>query len=152
LPDAPIVHPGLCGYPCPELCATAVAYKLAAQLLRAAGEDPAAADTELDLVALATVADVVALRGENRRLVREGLRSMGATARPGLRALMRVARVDPGSVDAGSVAFRLAPRINAAGLLYRADAGLELLLTADEARAAEVAEELHAANAERRHV
>jgi len=152
LPDAPIVHPRLCGYPCPELCATAVAYKLAGRVLERAGHDPAGADAELDLVALATIADVVPLRGENRRLVRAGLRALRSTARPGLRALMRVARVDPGSVDAGSVAFRLAPRINAAGRLYRADAGLELVLTADESRAAEVAEELDAANAERRHV
>ena len=61
LPDAPIVHPAVGGHPCPELCATGVAYKLAQALLEAAGEDPAAADEDLDLVALATVADVVPL-------------------------------------------------------------------------------------------
>ena len=71
------------------------------------------------------------LRGENRRLVRAGLRAMAGTARPGLRALMAVASVDPSALDAQALGFRLAPRINAAGRLRRADAGLELLLTDD---------------------
>jgi single-stranded-DNA-specific exonuclease len=150
LPGAPIVHPALNGYPCPELCAAGVAYKLAGALLAAAGEDPAAADEDLDLVALATVADVVALRGENRRLVRAGLKVLAGTRKPGLRALMRVAKVDPSRVDASALGFRLAPRINAAGRLYRADAGLELVLTEDPERAAEVADELDRVNHERR--
>jgi len=152
LPDCPIVHPALAGYPCPELCATGVAYKLAAALLEAGGMDPALADEDLDLVALATVADVVPLIGENRRLVRAGLRALSVTRKPGLRALMAVAQVDPGALDAGCIAFRLAPRINAAGRLQRADAPLELLLTSDEDRAREVARELDACNAERRDV
>jgi len=152
LPDAPIVHPALCGYPCADLCAAGVAYKLAAALYVAAGREASEADAGLDLVALATIADCVALRGENRRLVRAGLRALAATTRPGLRALMRVARLDPARVDARAVGFRLAPRINAAGRLERADAGLELLLTGDDARAAQIAEELDRLNAERRHV
>src|SRR4051812_34845525 len=151
LPDAPIVHPALCGYPCADLCATGVAHKLSAALLEAAGRDPALADDDLDVVALATVADCVPLHGENRRLVRDGLRALAATQRPGLRALMRVAKVHPGALDARSIGFRLAPRINAAGRLHRADAGLELLLTADEARAEQIAAELDSWNAERRH-
>jgi single-stranded-DNA-specific exonuclease len=152
LPDAPVVHPLIGGYPCPELCAAGVAHKLAQALLGAAGEDPAMADEDLDLVALATVADVVPLLGENRRLVRAGLRALGSTRKPGLRALMDVARVDPGAVDAAAVGFRLGPRLNAAGRLYRADAGLELLLTEDRDRARAVAQELDAVNAERRDV
>ncbi|MGN6188077.1 MAG: single-stranded-DNA-specific exonuclease RecJ [Conexibacter sp.] len=150
LPDAPIVHPALGGYPCPDLCAAGVAYKLAQALALAAGADPRAVDDDLDLVALATVADLVPLRDENRRRVREGLRTLASTGKPGLRALMRVARVDPSDLDARSVGFRLAPRINAAGRLRRADAGVELLLTTDEARAAAIAQELDAANGERR--
>ena len=146
LPDAPIVHPAVCGYPCREICGTGVAFKLA----QALGAPTAAADIEL--VALATVADVVPLRGENRRLVREGLRALANTAKPGLRALMAVARVDPGDLDAGALGFRLAPRINAAGRIRRADAGLELLLTEDTGRADEIAAELDGANAERRAV
>ena len=152
LPAAPIVHPAVGGYPCADLCATAVAHKLAQALLEAAGEDPAAADEDLDLVALATVADVVPLRGENRRLVRAGLRALAGTRKPGLRALMELARVDPGLVDATAIGFRLAPRINAAGRLHRADAGLELLLTEDADRARAIAAELDAVNSERRDV
>jgi single-stranded-DNA-specific exonuclease len=152
LPDAPIVHPSVCGYPCADLCATAVAYKLAQALVQGAGEDPRALERDLDLVALATVADVVTLRGENRALVRRGLRALATTAKPGLRALMRVARIEPGRVDERAIGFALAPRLNAAGRLYRADAGLELLMTEDRLRAAQVADELDRANHERREV
>lgn len=152
LPDAPLVHPAVGGYPCPELCAAGVAHLLARALLEAAGADPGEADADLDLVALATVADCVPLVGENRRLVREGLRALASTRKPGLQALMDVARVDPSGVDASAIGFRLAPRINAAGRLHRADAGLELMLCADVARARAVAAELDAVNAERRDV
>ena len=152
LPDAPIVHPGVCGYPCAELCATAVAYKLAQALYERAGRDARELERDLDLVALATIADVVPLRGENRTLARRGLRALASTGKPGLRALMRLARVDPSRVDERAVGFALAPRLNAAGRLYRADAGLELILTEDPLRAARVAEELDRANYERREV
>jgi single-stranded-DNA-specific exonuclease len=104
------------------------------------------------LVALATIADLMPLRDENRHLVREGLAQLANTARPGLRALMEVARVDPSALDAHALGFRLGPRINAAGRLRRPDAGLELLLTEDIARAREIAAELDALNAERRGV
>jgi single-stranded-DNA-specific exonuclease len=147
LPDCPIVN----GYPGLELCAAGVAHKLARALLSGAGQDPVAADADLDLVALATVADCVPLVGENRRLVRAGLRAIAGTRKPGLRALLRVARVDPGAVDAGVIGFRLAPRINAAGRMQRADAGVELLRTRDEARAETIAEELDRLNGDRRH-
>jgi single-stranded-DNA-specific exonuclease len=150
VPDAPIVHPALGGYPCPELCGAAVAWKLALALEAAAGAS--GAEDDLDLVALATVADCVPLRGENRAIVRRGLRALAATSKPGLRALMRVASVEPATLDARAVSFRLAPRINAAGRLRRADAGLELVLTEDEERAEATARELHVANAERRDV
>jgi single-stranded-DNA-specific exonuclease len=146
LPACPIVHPAVCGYPCPDLCGTAVAYKLAQAL-----EAPTVAE-DLELVALATVADLMPLRGENRRLVREGLVALARTPKPGLRALMGVASVDPSALDAHALGFRLAPRINAAGRLRRADAALELLLTPDERRAAEIAAELDQLNAERRAV
>lgn len=151
LPEAPIVHPGLGGYPCPELCAAGVAHKLAQALFHVAGRERDDPERDLDLVALATVADCVPLVDENRRLVRGGLRRLASTQRPGLRALMRVTEVDPSRVDARAIGFRLAPRLNAAGRMYRADAALELLVTEDGARAAEVAEELQRINAERRH-
>ncbi len=146
LPDCPIVHPGVCGYPCAELCGTGVAFKLAQAL------DAPGVEDEIELVALATVADLMPLQGENRRLVREGLAALAGTARPGLRALMSVARVDPSAINAQALGFRLAPRINAAGRIRRADAGLELLLTDDPERAREIAVELDAVNAERRAV
>jgi single-stranded-DNA-specific exonuclease len=155
LPDAPIVHPAICGYPCPELCATAVAYKLAQALREAAGSEDAGLirlTRDLDLVALATVADVVPLLGENRALLRRGLRALAATAKPGLRALMGVAGVDAARIGERAIGFGLAPRLNAAGRLYRADAGLELLLTEDPARAEQIARELDAANSERRQI
>jgi single-stranded-DNA-specific exonuclease len=144
LPECPIVHPALCRYPTTDLCGTAVAHKLAEAL----GAQTAAAD--LELVALATVADLMPLHGENRRIVREGLIQMAGTDRVGMRALMRVSRTDPSGLDATCLAFRLAPRINAAGRMRRADAGLELLLTDDAERAEQIARELDAVNAERR--
>ncbi len=147
LPDCPILHPVVSGYPFAELCGTGVAYKLAAAI-----RGPEAVASDLDLVALATVADLVPLRGENRALVRRGLAEARRARRPGLRALMAAASVLPERLDEGDLAFRLAPRINAAGRLYRADAGVELMLTADEARAGAIAGELERANRERREV
>ena len=145
LPDCPVVHPVVSGYPCPDLCAAGVAHKLAAALL---GVERA--ERDLDLVALATVADMVPLTGENRSLVRRGLEQARRAARPGLRALMAAAHVAPERLDETDLSFRLAPRINAAGRLYRADAAVELFLTTDEGRAGRIAEELDRANHERR--
>lgn len=150
LPDCPVLHPALDGYPFEHLCGTGVAWKLATALREAAGMRPEAAEADLDLVALATVADVVPLVGENRSLVKRGLAEMRRLRRPGSRALIAVAKCEPNRLDEGDLAFRLAPRINAAGRLYRADAGVELMLTGDEARAEEIAIELSRANAERR--
>lgn len=149
LPECPILHPELSGYPFPSLCGTAVAWKLARALREAAGA-PADGVEDLDLVALATVADLVPLVGENRALVRRGLAEMRRARRPGLRALIAAARCEPSRLDESDLGFRLAPRINAAGRLYRADAGVELLLSEDEARAEQIAAELSRANAERR--
>ena len=165
LPDCPILHPEIDDYPFKELCGTAVAWKLACALRRASGaKSPGAPsrgvpgdhapdalpDRDLDLVALATVADLVPLVGENRCLVRRGLEEVRRARRPGIRALLKAAKCEPTQLDEGDLAFRLAPRINAAGRLYRADAGVELFLTDDEARAAEIATELSRANSERR--
>ncbi len=144
LPDCPILHPEIGDYPFKSLCGTAVAWKLASALLgRELTED-------LDLVALATVADVVPLVGENRALVRRGLAEVRRAKRPGIRALLEASKCDPERLDEGDLSFRLAPRINAAGRLYRADAGVELFLTEDPERATAIAEELSRANSERR--
>jgi single-stranded-DNA-specific exonuclease len=109
-------------------------------------------DRHLDLVALATIADVVPLLDENRALALAGLRALARTQKPGLRALMRSASVDPAIVDEGSVGFRLAPRINAAGRLCRPEAALELLLTGSEDEAGRLAHELETLNGERQAV
>jgi single-stranded-DNA-specific exonuclease len=166
LPDCRILHPGLDKtYPFAELCGTAVAWKLASALRGASGVgspdtqrdsasgDPtpdALHDPDLDLVALATVADLVPLVGENRALVRRGLEEVRRARRPGIRALIEAAKCEPTRLDEGDLAFKLAPRINAAGRLYRADAGVELFLTQDDERAKEIAVELSRANGERR--
>jgi single-stranded-DNA-specific exonuclease len=149
LPDCPVVATKPSSYPFPELSGTGVVYKLAEALLGSGDERLA---RHLDLVALATIADVVPLVDENRALAIAGLRKLAASTRPGLQALMRAARVDPAVVDEGAVAFRLAPRINAAGRLGRPTAALELLLTDDEETARRIAGELEELNRERQAV
>src|SRR6266536_5189689 len=121
LPACPIVATRPSEYPFPELCGTGVVYKLA----QALGSTDL--EQQLDLVGLATIADVVPLVDENRGLAIAGLRALARTQKPGLRALMEVARVDPAMVDEGAVGFRLAPRINAAGRLGHPREALELL-------------------------
>lgn len=152
LPDCPILHPEVCGYPFKELCGAGVAWKLACAIRAARGIDPALDEADLDLVALATVADVMPLVGENRRLVKEGVRVARRAERIGMRALLDDARVTPARLSSEDFGFRLGPRINAAGRMYRADAGVELFLADSAERAAEIGEELGRANLERRRV
>jgi single-stranded-DNA-specific exonuclease len=125
-----------------EACGAAVAFHLA-RALTGVPED-------LDLVALGTVADVVPLRGENRDLVAAGLREFARIGRPGLRSLAKVAGVQLDSLTAEQIAFQLAPRINAGGRMGDGLAGLALLLTESLDEAHVLAEELDAANQERR--
>ena len=149
LPDCPIVATRPSDYPFPDLCGTGVVYKLAQALL---GEDSEVLRRHLDLVALATIADVVPLVGENRSLAIAGLRTLQRTQKLGLRALMKTAGVDAAAVDAGKVGFRLAPRINAAGRLGDPSAALELLLTEDADEARRLADRLEELNRDRQAV
>jgi single-stranded-DNA-specific exonuclease len=149
LPDCPLVATKPSEYPFPELCGTGVAFKLGQALL---GPDADTLKRHLDLVALATIADVVPLLGENRSLVIAGLRALARTQKAGLQALMKVARVDPATVDTGQVGFRLAPRINAAGRLGHPRAALELLLTEDADEARRLADRLEELNRDRQAV
>jgi single-stranded-DNA-specific exonuclease len=149
LPDCPIVATRTSDYPFPDLCGTGVVYKLGQALL---GADSEVLRRHLDLVALATIADVVPLVGENRSLVIAGLRALARTQKPGLRALMKVAGVDAATVDSGNVGFRLAPRINAAGRLGHPRAALELLLTTDADEARDLANRLEDLNRDRQAV
>jgi len=149
LPDCPLVATRPSEYPFPELCGTGVVYKLGQALL---GTESDTLARHLDLVAVATVADVVPLVGENRSLAIAGLRTLARTQKPGLQALMRVARVDPAAVDAGQIGFRLAPRINAAGRLGHPGVALELLLTTDATEARASADRLEELNRDRQAV
>jgi len=149
LPDCPVVATRPSVYPFPELCGTGVVYKLGQALF---GVDSEILRRHLDLVALATVADVVPLVDENRSLAITGLRALARTGKPGLRALMDAAGVDAATVDAGAVGFRLAPRLNAAGRLGHPREALELLLTQDEAEARRLADSLEELNRERQAV
>src|SRR5712691_1284550 len=149
LPDCPIVATRPSDYPFEDLCGTGVVYKLGQALLGAESE---VLRRHLDLVALATVADVVPLVGENRSLAIAGLRTLARTQKLGLRALMKSAGVDPAAVDAGKVGFRLAPRINAAGRLGDPRGALELLLTEEADEARRLADRLEELNRERQAV
>jgi single-stranded-DNA-specific exonuclease len=149
LPDCPLVATRPSDYPFPELCGTGVVYKLGEALFGVDSEIP---KRHLDLVALATIADVVPLLDENRALAIAGLRALARTQKPGLQALMRAAGVDPAAVDAGACGFRLGPRINAAGRLGHPRAALELLLTNDADEARRLASELEELNRERQAV
>ncbi len=130
-------------YPFGELSGTGVAFRLAQALLGAG------ADAYLDLVAVATVADIVPLHGENRALVRVGLERLREQPRPGLAALMQVAGVSPQAVNSIDIAFRLAPRLNAAGRLANAGLGYALLASETLVEAQALAQELDALNQQR---
>jgi len=149
LPDCPIVATKPSDYPFPDLCGTGVVAKIAQALL---GPEHPLVARHADLVALATIADVVPLVDENRALATIGLRGLSRTQKPGLRALMRVAGVDPATVDATAVGFRLAPRLNAAGRLGRPDVALHLVLTDDAREADLLANELEVLNRDRQAV
>ncbi len=139
-----------------ELCGTGVAYLLAWGLLRHRARDGALPEAHrrflfdaLGLVALATVADVMPLRGPNRALVCEGLRALGNSAFPGLTELIRVSKLR-GEPSASDLGFRLAPRLNAAGRMGRPELALELLRCRDPRRARTLALQLDELNHERR--
>lgn len=153
------LQPG-CGYPTKWLCAGGVTFNLCMGLrkvLREKGFFTGARKEpnlkqHLDLVALATVADVVPLTGANRVLVTHGLKELTAGRRPGVRALKEVAQVAHQDITAGTVGFRLGPRINAAGRLDDASIGLQCLLAPDYESALPLARALDAANAERQQI
>ena len=144
LPEADaVVSPLLNGYPFPYLCGAGVAYKLACALM---GES---AKTLMDLTALATVADMVPLTGENRVLVKLGLPRILRSPRPGLKKLMELAGVRE-TLTAEQAGFQLAPRLNACGRMESARIAFDLLTTGDAARAAELALRAEGLNTRRR--
>lgn len=132
-----------------DLAAVGVAFKLALAVTRELKGNENAVYGMLDLVALATVADVAPLRGENRILVRYGLRLLNESPNIGLRALIRAAGLEGKPLTAGRVGFTLAPRLNAVGRLARALRGVELLMARDDHEANTIARELEELNARR---
>jgi single-stranded-DNA-specific exonuclease len=153
LPDAyALVNPWRpdCLYPCDYLCGAGVAFKLMQALADALLPDGRAAiESLLDLVAVATVADIMPLLGENRRLVLAGLRIMNAFPRPGVRALIETSGLKPGEVDAAALGFRVAPRVNAAGRLDDPNLAYRLLMSESYEEAFELAAEINRLNEER---
>lgn len=146
---------GECGFPFKSLAGVGVVFNLLLALRKLLREEGFFASRKepnlrefLDLVALGTIADIVPLVDENRILVSHGLKELSASPRVGVVALKAVAGVK-GAVDCGMVGFRLAPRINAAGRLDDAALGVELLLTEDAERAAEVSALLNDSNEDR---
>lgn len=138
-----------CEYPDKDLAAVGVAFKLALALAHELKVSDAFIWKMLDLVALATVADVAALRGENRVFVRYGMKMISETENVGLRALLRSSGMDGKPLTAGRIGFTLAPRLNAAGRLGHALRGVELLLTDSEHEANVIARELEELNQRR---
>ncbi|MDP3152341.1 MAG: single-stranded-DNA-specific exonuclease RecJ [Archangium sp.] len=152
------LQPG-CEYPTKWLCAGGVTFNLCMGLRKVlrergffAGNQEPNLKQLLDLVALATVADVVPLTGASRILVTHGLKELTAGRRPGVRALKDVAEVGGVEITAGTVGFRLGPRINAAGRLDDASVGLQCLLAKDYETALPLARALDSANAERQQI
>lgn len=155
LPDATILHPAVDAGEvidrATDPCGAGVAAELAYELLARTGHGASTLrDGIAELAALGTVADCVPLVGANRAVVRDGLAALARTRRPGLRALLRQAKVDPAILDGTSVAFRLAPRLNAAGRMARADLALALLRARSDEEAARLVEELERCNLQRR--
>ncbi len=139
-------------YPDKDLAGVGVAYKLASALVARHPTPNFALEEVHDLVALGTVADLVPLVGENRALVRAGLRRLRAPQRQGLLSLMGAAGVRPSEVNASHIGFSLGPRLNAAGRLDSALSAFELLTTRDVFRAGQLAQFLDNQNRERQRI
>jgi single-stranded-DNA-specific exonuclease len=139
-----------CEYPCKSLCGAGVAFKVAQALLEKHGQQRLL-PSFLKIVALATIADSVALTGENRTMAALGLQGLARPVNVGLRALMEVAQLSHAgrALTTRDVAFRLAPRINAAGRMDVAQDVVELFTTKDAQHAAEIARKLDRLNSER---
>ena len=139
-----------CAYPFKELAGAGVAYKLCQALwLRQRGEILTAYS---EIAALGTIADLVPLQGENRIIVREGLRRIREGCSIGIQALLQAASVAKETIQAGRIAYTIAPRLNAAGRISHARKGVQLLLEADSDRALQIAGELSELNRERQDI
>ncbi len=151
LPDASAIinpHAPHSGYAFDHLTGVGMTLKLAQALLRPRFGDEWGTDL-MELAAIGTITDMAPLFGENRYIVHRGILDLQRTGSAGLRALLDAARIAPQHVSAETIGFAIGPRINAAGRLDHADTALELLLTDDEPRAAELVRELDSYNSQR---
>ena len=139
-----------CGYPNKNICGAAVAWKLIGALYETFGIDKKEYYDFLEFAAIATVGDVMDLQGENRILVKEGLKKLPHTANPGLRALIQANGLEGGRITAYHIGFVLGPCINASGRLDTAARSLFLFTQTDPAQAAKTAGDLTALNASRK--
>lgn len=153
LPAADVVvnpkQPG-CPYPYKKLCGAAVAWKVVCELYRICGVPFSEAERLLPFAAFATVGDVMDLDGENRILVKEGLKRLPRTENYGLRALIQVSGLDPEHITSYHIGFVLGPCINASGRLDTARRSMRLLLAGSREEALELAEQLKELNDERK--
>ena len=147
---AAIINPRIPGneYPFPDLCGAGLAFKLIQGLFKVRGE-PIPQEL-VELAALGTIADLVTLHDENRHLVKQGLRQLSRTERPGLQAMYRLAGLGDKPITSETVAFNLAPRLNAAGRMGHASDSLKLLTTRDHRESEELAKKLESQNHDRR--
>ncbi len=144
-------HQPECQYPDKNLCGAGVAFKLCQALEnKLNGTDIQCYFEDIDLAALATVADLVPLKGESRKIVRHGLLEMSSSNCVGLRALVKVSGFDEKKISSENVAFQIAPRLNSIGRLESAATGLNLLLTEDLAQALQIAENINEVNKTRK--
>ena len=138
-----------CAYGERYLCGVGIAFKLTQALYRAHKRSTEQELELLDLVAIGTIADIAPLLGENHTLVRLGMQRLNATRKPGLKALIRAANLQPGRLRERDISFGLAPRLNAAGRMKEASIAFELLTTDDEETATVLAAELEQLNISR---
>ena len=146
-------HQNGCNYPDKNLCGAGVAFKLCQALnQKINGVDYKNYFVDLDIVALATVADIVPLVGENRKIVYHGLKQMESTKNIGLQALIKIANINDKKLNTSHLGYRIAPRLNATGRLATASRGVKLLTTENDLEAEKIAEELEKENDERKEI
>ncbi len=159
IPDCVVIDPLLGEYPFPSLCGAGVAFKLVLALCAVLEEESgevsqprgwARAHKYIDLAALATVADLVPLTGENRVIVSLGLKKINSQPRAGIRALIKCASLEGREISAGNIGFQIAPRLNASGRLGDAGRAMKLLISESEEEAMPIAQELEEENTNRR--
>ena len=146
-------HQDGCTYPEKNLCGAGIAFKICQALAQEfEGVNFSDYTTDIELAALATVADLVPLTGENRKIVRMGLTAMQKTSCIGLRELIKVSDLEGKKISSGHIAFQIAPRLNSVGRLETASIGVKLLLTSDESVAKNLAQRFDDMNEERKNI